>query len=163
LKLTKPSITELRSLTPVFDGPMGKREDDGVADNGTEHLNRKRQRLANLLGLVGGVWVAGALTYMLLTRLSYPALTVVGKSIVVGICLSGVAFVISAIWPFKGQELVQRGDMADFWSFVRGPEPEVPYKKGLWRKMRRTVGIWFLLAAWMIIAFIAGVSGLLYR
>ncbi len=153
----------LRSLSAVFDGPLKGREDGLVTEGDAGNSNRKRQRLAHFLGALGGVWVIGALAYMLWTRLSYPTLPRVGKGLVVGICLTGMAFAISAMWPFKGQDLVQRGDMADFWSFVRGPEPEVPYKKALWRKMRRSLGIWCLLIAWMIIAFVAGVSGALYR
>lgn len=103
------------------------------------------------------------MAYILWARLSSPTLSAVGKSVVVGVCLSGMAFAISAMWPFKGQELVQRGDTADFWAFVRGPEPTVPYKQALWRKMRRTIAIWLVVVFFMIIGFVAGVFGLLYR
>jgi hypothetical protein len=134
-----------------------------VTDSGATNSTRNRQRLANLLGGVAGVWVIGGLVYMLWTRLSYPNLTLLGKGVVVGVCLTGIAFAISAMWPFSGQSVVPSGEMANFWSFVRGPEPEVAHKKALWRKMRRTVGIWCVLIAWMIIAIGLGLSGLLYR
>jgi len=119
--------------------------------------------LKNLPGLLGGTWLIAALAYTLWAKVPYPSLSVVGKGVVVGVCLSGVAFAISAMWPFKGQELVQRGDMADFRSFVRGPEPTVPYKKALWRKMRRTIAMWLLVVFFMSIGFVAGVFGLFYR
>lgn len=134
-----------------------------MTDSGGLNPDRRPGWLKNLPGLLGGAWLIAALAYILWTRLSYPSLSDVGKSVVVGVCLSGMAFAISAMWPFKGQEQVQRGDMADFWSFVRGPEPTVAYKKALWRKMRRTIAIWLVVVFFMIIGFVAGVFGLLYR
>ena len=132
--------------------------DDGPTSSGT-----RPGWLRNLPGLLGGTWLIAALAYILWTRVSYPSLSAIGKSIVAGVCLSGVAFATSAMWPFKGQELVQRGDMASFWSFVRGPAPTVPYKQALWRKMRRTIAIWLVVVFFMIVGFVAGVFGLLYR
>jgi hypothetical protein len=111
-------------------------------------------------GILAGSWVIWSFSHLLWTRLSSSSLNAFGKGIVTCLCLSGIAFAISAMWPFKGQEQVRRGDIGDFWSFVRGPAPEVAYRRALWVKMRRTVGIWLLGVLFMVAWMVAGMLGL---
>jgi hypothetical protein len=114
-------------------------------------------------GFLGAAWLIGGLSYVLRTRLASPSLSTLGKTVFTGVCLSGIAFAVSAMWPFQGQEQVRRGDMGNFWSFVRGPAPEASYKRALWGKMRRTMAIWLLGVLFLVAGAFAGAFGLLHR
>jgi hypothetical protein len=79
-----------------------------------------------------------------------------------GICVAGIAFAVSVLWPFKGQSQVKSGDIGDFWSFLKATPPAQEPLRSLHRKFRRSAayfGVMLLfMVAWGVIAT-AGLAG----
>jgi predicted anti-sigma-YlaC factor YlaD len=87
-------------------------------------------------------------------------MTVLAKATQAGICVGGIAFAISALWPSPGQGMLKSGDIGDFWSFVRGGPPQEAHLRGLHRKFRRSLVLLTLTAAFMVAWAVVGGLGL---
>jgi hypothetical protein len=68
----------------------------------------------------------------------------------ISICLSGIAFAISGIWPVRGQALLKREDIPDFWAFVRAQSPAAPHLRAIHTKFRVCLGFLFIAVLSMV-------------
>lgn len=116
-------------------------KDDTEGDRKTRSSVTYPPWLQYVPGVVGGLWLVASLGYLFWTMGLSRALSPLGKILLSAVCLSGVAFVISALLPLRGQGRLGPGDISDFWSFLRGSRPEDPARYALWRKFRRTSAI----------------------
>ena len=80
--------------------------------------------VAYVPGLLGGAWLIGGLSWVLWARILPANMSVLAKATQAGVCLGGIAFAVSALWPSPGQGRLTPGDIPEFWSFVRGGPPQ---------------------------------------
>ncbi len=110
--------------------------------------------------VVGGVWVIGGLSYVLWTRILPGDLSTLAKFSQGGICVGGIAFAISGLWPFRGQDEVKSGDIGDFWSFVKAAPPEQEHLRHLHRTFRRSLAILLVTVLFMLMWGVVATLGL---
>ncbi len=103
-----------------------------------------------LPGLLGGAWLIGALSWFMWARVLPTNSSLLVKATQSGICLSGVAFAISGLWPVRGRGQVKPGDIPDFWAFVRAPSPSAPHLRAMHTKFRVSLGILLVFVLWMV-------------
>ena len=105
--------------------------------------------LSPALGALGAIWVLWGFWRLFGSRVLSDDVSPIGKTVLSGLCLSVVAFVISAYLPFEGQNRLRRGDVVDVWRFIRAPKPAEPPLRGLWTKLRRSFAILAIMMALM--------------
>ena len=86
-------------------------------------------------GVLGSLWLLVWFGYIFLTM--YPTLSLVGKSILSALCISGVAFAINGVTPPLIGRPIRPEEVGHPWTFVRAPRPDDPVLRSLQRKYRR--------------------------
>jgi hypothetical protein len=76
--------------------------------------------------------------------------SLLAKATLSGICLSGIAFALSALWPVRGQARLKREDIPDFWAFIRAPSPSTPDLRAIHIKFRVSLSILLLFVLCMV-------------
>jgi hypothetical protein len=106
-----------------------------------------------LPGLLGAAWLIGALAWFFFARVLPADTSLLAKGTQTSICLSGIAFAISGLWPVRGQTRLRREDIPDFWAFVRAPSPSAPHLRAVHTKFRMSLGL-LLIAALSMVAHV---------
>jgi hypothetical protein len=114
-------------------------------------------------GLVGAAWLVGSLSWFLWACVLPSNLTLLAKSIQTCVCVGGIAFAVSVVWPVRGQNKLKPDDIGDFWAFVRGAPPEQEHLRGIYRKFRRSLGVLVLTAIFMAAWAVVVAGGLAQR
>jgi hypothetical protein len=104
----------------------------------------------HLPGLLGAGWLIGALSWFMWARVMPAHSSVLAKATLSAVCLSGIAFAISGLWPVRGQSRLKREEMPDLWAFVRAPSPSAPHLKAMHTKFRVSLGILLLFVLSMV-------------
>jgi hypothetical protein len=115
---------------------------------GAEHDRRpdwSKSWVRYLPGLLGASWLIGTLSWFLFARVIPANTSLLAKATLSSICVSGIAFAISALWPVRGQTSLRREEVPDFWAFVWAQSPSAPHLRAIHTKFR--VSLCFLFIA----------------
>ena len=106
---------------------------------------------------LGFVWLVGALIYLLYTKVVLGGLGPGSRIALAGVCLSGLGFALSAVWPLGRHRFSLEPD--EFWSFILSPPPQDESAFAVWKKLRRTFAFWLTLVLFMFAGVVANWAG----
>jgi len=133
---------------------------NGPARQRGPDLRKHPRWLQYLPGLLGGAWLIGGLAYVLWTRILPSNLSTLAKAAQGGVCVGGIAFAISGLWPFRGRDKIERGDIGDFWSFVKNAPPEEEHLRNLHWTFRRSLALLAVTVVFMLMWTVVATLGL---
>ncbi len=103
-----------------------------------------------LPGFLGAGWLIGALSWFMWARVLPANVSLLAKATQSGICLSGIAFAVSGLWPVRGKGQPKPEDIPDFWAFIKAPSPSAPHLRAVHTKFRVSLAILLIFVSFMV-------------
>jgi hypothetical protein len=108
---------------------------------------------------MGCLWMIAWSAYTF--RSLYPTVSVLGQGILAGLCVVTMAFALNGLTPpLIGRE-IRPEEIGHPLTFARGPRPEDPVLRSLWRKYRRGLAFAAGTASFMVAWGVAVTFGLM--